>query len=226
MLILLPNTLGGTFDERYFAQGLAEAVANLDGLIAENVPAGRAFMKKFNTKKPAHLMPIAHLKKESTLEEIDFYLAPAKTKVWGLISDAGLPCLADPGARVVDRANQKKIPVELIMGPSSLIMGLLLSGFSAQNFTFHGYMPKQDTDKALKVMLKSSMTHLFIEAPFRNDRLFKSLMRVLPDEIRLCLAIDLTMPTQKVITEKVSWWKRQSLKLDGHNILFLVEATK
>lgn len=223
MLILLPNLLGAaTFDERYFPQALAQEAATLDGLIAENVPAGRAFLKRFATKKPAHLIPIAHLQPTSSPAEIDFFLEPvAKGERWGLISDAGMPCLADPGSQVVKRAKEKGLSVSMVMGPSSLLMGLMLSGLPGQQFIFHGYLPKKPAELALKLKkMERGYTHLFIEAPFRNDKLMRTLLRELPRQTLLSLAIDLTLPTEQVITKPVSAW--QEMSLDGRFVLFLL----
>lgn len=225
MLTLLPNLLGGaSFEERYFPSALAKVVSTLDGLIAESVPAGRSFLKAFVTKKPAHLIPIAHLHKNIQRDEIDFFLDPiAKGQHFGLISDAGLPCLADPGYQVVKRAKERGIKVELVMGPSSLLMGLMLSGLPSQSFTFHGYLPKSPNDMiaACRAMPKG-YTHIFIEAPFRNNKVMKALLTALPPQARICLAIDLTLPTEQVITKNVAeWHKNQPLDLEGRYVLFL-----
>jgi 16S rRNA (cytidine1402-2'-O)-methyltransferase len=227
MLILLPNLLGGDLlDERYFPPGIAAAVETLDGLIAESVPAGRTFLKRFKTKKPAHLIPIAHLQKSTTRDEIDFFLDPlTKGQRFGLISDAGMPCVADPGSLVVKRAKERGIPVSMVMGPSSLLMGLMLSGLSGQAFTFHGYLPKKQEELVKKLeKMEKGYTHLFIEAPFRNQKLFSWLMHALPDKAQLSLAIDLTLPTEEVITQEVARWKKTGMPaLDGRYVLFLFQ---
>ncbi len=226
MLILLPNLLGGTsFDQRYFPEELAREVALLDGLIAESVPAGRAFLKAFKTKKAAHLIPIAHIHRDVKREEIDFFLAPLlKGEHFGLISDAGLPCLADPGYQVVRRAQEQGIEVRMVMGPTSLLMGLMLSGLPGQAFTFHGYLPKKPEEliAAIRAMPKN-YTHIFIEAPFRNNKIMRILLSNLPSESRLCLAADLTLPTQQVMTKTVRDWQKIPLgDLEGRYCLFLL----
>lgn len=230
MLVLLPNLLGASsFDERYFPAGLAAAVRELDGLIAESVPAGRTFLKAFATKKPVHLMPIAHLHKDIKSAEIDFFLDPlVQGKRFGLISDAGLPCLADPGHLLVKRAHERGIEVQMVMGPSSLLMGLMLSGLPGQAFSFHGYLPKkpQDLIDAVRAMPKN-VTHLFIEAPFRNNKVMRALLVALPPHARLCLALDLTLPSEKVVTKEISQWQKSPLEdLDGRYCLFLFHLAK
>ncbi len=217
-LILLPNTLGTTFDDKLFAAALPAHVAKLDGLIAENPQEGRKYLKRFATKKPAHLIPIAHLRLDSPPDELDFFLKPIKEgQTWGLISDAGLPCIADPGCRLVERARRHKIPIDVIMGPSSIFLGLMLSGLNGQRFFFHGYLPKapQELRDYLK-RLEKGVTHIAIETPFRANKLLKTLLAVLPKKAKLVVAVDLGTDKQQICTGD---WP----DLEGRQSLFLFE---
>ncbi|MCX6995440.1 MAG: SAM-dependent methyltransferase, partial [Chlamydiae bacterium] len=186
---------------------------------------GYKLLKAFKTKKAAHLIPIAHIHRDVKKEEIDFFLAPLlKGEHFGLISDAGLPCLADPGYQVVRRAQEQGIEVRMVMGPTSLLMGLMLSGLPGQAFTFHGYLPKKPEEliAAIRAMPKN-YTHIFIEAPFRNNKIMRILLSNLPSESRLCLAADLTLPTQQVMTKTVRDWQKIPLgDLEGRYCLFLL----
>ena len=139
-LYLIPNLLG---KEALVAASLPatihEIMPKLDGLIAESSTKGRAFLQKFKLKRPPNHIPIAVWG-----EEIDFLLEPLlEGETWGFVSDCGLPCLADPGSTLVKRAHQRKIPVEALVGPSSIYLALMLSGLPGQQFFFHGYLAKE-----------------------------------------------------------------------------------
>lgn len=148
-LYLLPNVLGCVKDHNlFFPAGVDQAVAQIDGLIAESEGEGRRYLKRFALKKKPHEIPIALLTKKR--QEINFLLEPLlKGETWGVVSDCGLPCLADPGAALVRRAHELKIHVEIFAGPSSITHALMLSGLSGQAFTFHGYIPKHPHERIL-----------------------------------------------------------------------------
>ncbi len=212
-LFLLPNVLGPVEDiAHFFPQNIAQIVSQLDGIIAESEGEGRRYLKRFQTKKKPHEMPIALLNVNTPSSDLDFLLEPIKQgEVWGVVSDAGLPCLADPGAALVMRASQLKIPVEALTGPSSITLALMLSGLSGQQFFFHGYIPKkpEERDQALRNWEKmaAGTTHVFIEAPYRNQHTLQSCLKVLRPSTFLCLATNLTLPDQMVHTARISQWK-------------------
>jgi len=148
-------------------------------------------------------------------QDIDFLLEPIrKGERWGVISDGGLPCVADPGAKLVSRARQSGIVVQAFSGPSSLLLGLMLSGLPGQRFYFAGYLDKEPKKREaeIKELQRNAKVHqatqIFIEAPYRNAHLLESLLKVLDDETRLCIAWDLTLPTQGVVSQKVAQWKK------------------
>ena len=143
-LLLLPNLLGELpHPEIFLPQSVFKAVSTIDGLIAESETCGRRYLKRFETKKSYQDTPVALLNEHTPSEDLDFLLEPIlKGERWGLISDAGLPCIADPGFELVRRARLKGIPIQAFVGPSSILMGLMLSGLPAQKFTFQGYLDK------------------------------------------------------------------------------------
>ncbi|MCC5832979.1 MAG: SAM-dependent methyltransferase [Chlamydiales bacterium] len=211
-LFLLPNVLGPVEDIRNFLpKNVSEVVSRLDGLIAESEGEGRRYLKRFPTKKKPHEMPIALLNKQTAKDELDFLLEPLiEGEDWGVVSDAGLPCLADPGAALVWRARQRKIPVEALIGPSSIILALMLSGLSGQQFFFHGYIPKkpEERERALKSWEKiKGTTHIFIEAPYRNDYTLDASLKTLSPQTLLSVGVNLTLPDQIVQTALVGEWK-------------------
>lgn len=210
-LYLLPNLLGPVKDHHLFLPtSVDHALSQIDGLIAESEGEGRRYLKRFSTKKKPHEIPIAPLTKKT--KDLDFLLDPiAKGETWGVISDCGLPCLADPGAALVLRARQRNISLETFVGPSSMTYALVLSGLPAQSFTFHGYLPKgpQEREKMLRKWDKERGTHLFIEAPYRNIHTFHSCLKSLHKETLLCVASNLTLPDQWVDTAPIFLWKKR-----------------
>ena len=235
MLYLLPNLLADL--ESHTSQlpsSVDEAVATLTHLIAENEKEGRHFLKRFAYPTPKTFREISiHLLNEhSTLEQKKELIAEVKKGgVWGLISDCGMPCLADPGADLVLMARDRGIPVKTFPGPSSPLLALVLSGLGGQRFTFHGYLPKDELPlvaelkRIEKLSKQEQSTHLFIETPYKNQRLFDKMLQTLDDETFLCLACDLTLPEQFVTTKRIKQWKLQPVKeFNKRPCIFLIRA--
>ena len=216
-LLLLPNVLGEVKHHAPFLPAsFDKAVASLDGLIAESAGGGRRFLSRFETKKPTHEIPLALFNEHTPDSEIDFLLQPIRQgERWGLVSDGGLPCIADPGARLVERARRSGIIIQAFVGPSSIMLSLMLSGFSAQRFFFHGYLDKEPRERAIAIKdlerraKAEQATQIFIEAPYRNTHMLESLLENLHPDTSLCAAWDLTLPTQGIVSEKVSTWKKK-----------------
>jgi 16S rRNA (cytidine1402-2'-O)-methyltransferase len=232
-LMLLPNLLSDHRNhELFLPPSVDKAVSTLDGLIAESSTGGRRYLTRFQTKKPANEIPVALLNEHTKDEDLDFLLEPIiKGERWGLISDCGLPCIADPGAKLVDRARKLGIIIQAFSGPSSIMLSLMLSGFSGQNFTFNGYIDKdpEGRNKAIQKMEKRSKeercTQIFIETPYRNQHTIQSLLSTLSDNTLLCVAWDLTMPTQGILSQPVAIWKKSPLpNLEKKAAIFLIQA--
>lgn len=224
-LYLLPNVLEKEQDHTPFLpEGLSEVVRGLDGIIAESEKEARRFLKRFTSD--FRYIPI-RLLNEHTQEIESLLPSLQKGERWGLISDAGLPILADPGAVLVRRLHSLKVPIHTYPGPSSLIYALQLSGLSAQNFTFHGYPPKDAAKrKELFRTLPKNHTHLFIEAPYRSDKFLKELVHSLQDETDLSVSWSLTTPDQGVRTDKVSKWKKTLPSLGKVPAVFVISGKK
>ncbi len=232
-LLLLPNLLGPHKDHiQFLPQSVEIAAASLDGLIAESEKAGRLFLSRFMTKEQAFQIPIALNNKNTRDDDIDFLLEPIKNgETWGLISDCGLPCLADPGSKLVFRANQLGIKVNAFAGPSSIYLALMLSGLPGQCFSFLGYLDK-DINKLKRQAVElereskqKKMTQIFMERPYQNQKTLQALLEVLNNSTYLTLAWELTNPGQRVITQTVKVWKTQVLpNLDRKNTIFLIKS--
>jgi 16S rRNA (cytidine1402-2'-O)-methyltransferase len=229
-LLLLPNLLGDSrHHELFLPVSVDNAVGTIDGLIAESSTAGRRYLGRFNTKRPSAEIPIAVFNERTSDADIDFFLEPIrKGERWGVVSDAGLPCIADPGAKLVARARQSGIVVQAFVGPSALMLSLMLSGLPGQSFSFLGYLEKdmQRRELQLKVLEKrakaDSATQIFIETPYRNKHALETLLKILNDNTKLCVAWDLTLPTQGILSQKISLWKKCPLpQLEKKNAIFL-----
>lgn len=232
-LYLLPNLLGKhRFHEPWLPKGVDRAMEEIDGLISESPQGGRSFLARFRTKKPPYEVPLAILNEHSKEEDINFLLEPVLNgECWGLVSDAGLPCIADPGARLVFRARKKGVQIKVFVGPSSLMLALMLTGLPGQQFAFHGYLPKDPVKRKRKILSlestskKAVATQLFIEAPYRSKAALMSLLESLHDTTLLGVAWDLTMPSQGIICQSVGIWKKNSLpKIDKKPTVFLFYA--
>lgn len=234
MLYLFPNLI---FDEELHGNQLPvsvdTAVAQITGLIAESEKEGRRFLRRFVFASPKTFrdIPIRLLNEHSTESDKRELLKEIKQGTWGLVSDCGMPCLADPGADLVLMARENGIAVETFAGPSSILFALVLSGLGGQHFTFHGYLPKDETQLALelrrieKLSAKEKSTHLFIETPYRNLKMFQKLLSTLGDSSWLCVACDLSAPNQYVQTKRVSAWKKNNPpEIDKRPTVFLIKA--
>jgi 16S rRNA (cytidine1402-2'-O)-methyltransferase len=226
-LLLLPNLLSDTkHHEVFLPQSVDRAVATIDGLIAESESAGRRYLGRFQTKVNPRDIPIAVYNDQ----DIEFLLEPmVKGERWGFVSDAGLPCIADPGHRLVWRARELGINVKAFVGPSSILISLMLSGFVAQRFSFHGYLPKEPEMRKKAILqlqeraIKDKGTQIFIEAPYRNQETLKSLLETLSDETLLGAVWEIGSPDQGLLTAPISQWKKMALpQLKKRNVVFLI----
>ena len=234
-LLLLPNVLDESCDHRlFFPKTVDEAVFTLDGLFAESLPGGRHFLRRFSFSRARKVVdiPILLLNEHTQKNELEELLKPVlEGQTWGIVSDAGLPCFADPGSQLVYLAHQKNIEVEAFVGPSSIVLGLMLSGLSAQNFSFQGYLPKkpEELQKKLKelqtISTKEKMVQIFIETPYRNNKMLETLVHTLQDNTILCVASDITLPAQNVRTLSIKNWKKGLLPdLDKKPAIFLFQS--
>lgn len=227
-LLLLPNLLDEELKaDPFLPVSVNEAVPKLNGLIAESEKSARRYLRRFVTHEQMQAISLRSLNEHTPKNEIQNLLEPIKRgEIWGLISDAGLPCIADPGADLVYLANTKNIHVETFVGPCSIILALQLSGFSGQNFAFHGYLPKDaaELERKIKEMEKQakSATQIWIEAPYRSSKMLELLKNVLQPNTLLCVAKALTSPTQKVASMPISAWKKTDFDLQKEPAIFLI----
>lgn len=230
-LILLPNLLDETLDhERFLPSVLSSTIKTLDGLIAESEKSGRRYLRRFLSHDQMTKIPIRLLNEHTTKQEVIELLSPLlKGETWGLISDAGLPCIADPGSELISLAHEKGVRLETIFGPSSILMALQLSGFSGQRFSFHGYLPREiphlkQTILTLEKRSKIEGTQIWIEAPYRSAKMLEHVKEMLQPKTLLCIAANLTMPNEKVASMSIKKWKIFSFPLSKEPAVFLISS--
>lgn len=233
-LYLIPNTLGDG-DAAALAAVIPDPVraqaARLGYFIGENAKTTRAFLKRVGSEKPIQEIEIRELNVNTPVAEIDGLLAPILAgSDAGLVSEAGCPAVADPGALLVRRAHQRGVRVVPLVGPSSILLALMASGMNGQSFTFHGYLPVDAAQRAKRLReleqqsRKATQTQLFIETPYRNRALLETLLSTCAPSTLICVAVDLTLPSEQIVTRPVSEWRLDLLDLHKRPALFLMLA--
>ncbi|MGX9938032.1 SAM-dependent methyltransferase [Advenella kashmirensis] len=229
-LHLLPVSLGSAALEHWLPAGAQRKASVLKTYIAENAKTARAYLKQTGTEGAIQDITIHTLGAKTPVEDIRRWLTETSGEI-GLVSEAGCPAVADPGARVVLLAHQLGIQVVPWVGPSSILLGLMASGLDGQRFTFHGYVPiaPAERSKQLKgweqLSSRHNQTQLFIETPYRNMAMFATLVDTLNPATRLCIARALTTADEWIRTDTIAGWKRRPQPdLDKFPTLFLFLA--
>jgi 16S rRNA (cytidine1402-2'-O)-methyltransferase len=228
-LILLPNLLDESLShEGFLPPAVATAVRSIQGIVAESEKSARRYVRRFLSHEEMARLPIRLLNEHTPSTELAELLLPLqKGECWGLLSDAGLPSLADPGADLVWFARSHQIAVEALSGPCSITLALQLSGLPAQRFAFHGYLPRESAqlEEAIRSLEKrskqESATQVFIEAPYRSQKLLDTLLSTLHPSTHLCIASSLTGPNEKVLSLPVSKFKQTQVQLGKEPTVFL-----
>jgi len=219
-LYLIPNSLGpGALDE-VLPASVREITAQLDYFIAENAKTARAFLKLVSTThplgKPLQEIEIRELNINTAASELPSLLAPLLAgRNAGLVSEAGVPAVADPGADLVRLAHQKNIPVKPLVGPSSILLALMASGLNGQSFAFQGYLPTDSGQRANRLRQleqrsrQEKQTQIFIETPYRNEAMLDAIANHCTSSTLLTVATDLTLETETVRTQSIQVWKNE-----------------
>ena len=230
-IVLIPTTLGDGAPLEVLPISIKRAIEDIDHYIVENEKSARRFIKKISPRKPQPSLHIEVLNKFTEIETIPLFLQPCfEGYNVGVISEAGCPGIADPGADIVKIAHEKNIQVVPLVGPSSIVLAVMASGMNGQNFAFNGYLPIDSSErkKAIKRLEKMSATlgqsQLFIETPYRNDKLLAELLRNLSDQTRLCIASDITLTTEFIETKTISEWKKTGLNLHKRPTIFIIQG--
>jgi 16S rRNA (cytidine1402-2'-O)-methyltransferase len=230
-LYLIPTTLCNDRLDVSIPPRVLDVARTLDAFIVENVKSARKFLGLARTKKPLEGIEFMVLDVDTPDADIPGFLDSVLSgKDVGLLSEAGCPCVADPGSRIVALAHDMGVRVVPLTGPSSVVLSLMGSGLNGQSFCFHGYLPidrgrRREKLLALeKAALSSGMTQIFIEAPHRNDALLSAVVETCRGSVRLCVAVDLTLPAERIVTRPVSAWRKARFEIGKRPAVFLLGA--
>lgn len=228
-LYLIPTTLGENDPMEVLPQTVKRAIDFIDYYIVENEKTARRFIKAINAQKVQAKLKISLLNKHTEVSEHNAMIKPCLEGInVGLMSEAGCPGVADPGAVIVKIAHEKGIQVVPLVGPSSILLAIMASGMNGQSFAFNGYLPidKSDKKSALKNFEKISsdknQSQIFIETPYRNNKLLEDILSALQPNTHLCIAADITLPTEYIKTLRVTDWKKTKVDLHNRPTIFII----
>tara|TARA_B110000438_G_scaffold302805_1_gene361784 strand:- start:745 stop:1446 length:702 start_codon:yes stop_codon:yes gene_type:complete len=227
-LYLIPNYLGEPSKHK-FDITILSTIEKIEYFIFENEKPGRAFIKSILPQKSQAKLIVSVLNKFTNEESLISFLGPClEGNNIGLISDAGCPGIADPGAKIVSIAHEKKITVVPLVGPSSIFLALMASGINGQNFKFNGYLSidkKTRKDQIILLEKKSNFsTQIFMETPYRNENLILDLVKFLKPSTKLCIATDITLDSELIKTDTIENWKKNKVKYNKRPSIFIIQS--
>lgn len=230
-LYLIPSPLGDTDPAEVIPGPVLEQIGRLDRFVVEELRTARRYLSKAGLKGHIEELEFTVLNEHSSQAEVDAMEALFDDgKDVGLITEAGLPAVADPGSSLVALCHRKGIEVVPFTGPSSLMLALMASGLNGQSFTFRGYLPAKSDERknAIRSVEKQSsqnrQTQIFIETPYRNDALMADILQICSDSTRICIAANITMPDAFIRTRSVAEWKKEGITIGKRPCVFLMLA--
>ena len=228
-LYLIPITLGENEPLDVLPISIKNTIAEIDDYIVENEKTARKFIKSIYPEKVQATLRLSTLNKHTQIEEHKKMLqACLEGRNTGIMSESGCPGVADPGAVIVKIAHEMGIQVIPLVGPSSILLALMASGMNGQSFAFNGYLPidKSEKKSALKNLEKWSLdknqTQIFIETPYRNNKLLEDMLQILQPNTHLCVAADITLETEYIKTLRVQEWKKTKIDLHNRPTIFIL----
>ena len=228
-LYLIPVTLSDVPLSQVLPAANIEVVRGISHFIVENVRTARRFLKRCDRDIDIDQLTFYELNRHTDPKDIASYLAQLEAgQPMGVISEAGCPAIADPGADVVAIAQRRGLTVVPLVGPSSILMGLMASGFNGQSFAFVGYLPIEASARARRLkeleqrILRDDQTQIFIETPYRNNTLLADLVKHLPGNLRLCVASDITGENEHIVTRTIAQWAAQKPDFGKSPTIFLL----
>ncbi len=231
IIYLIPNTLGDSPIDYNLPAENVNIINSIRHFIVEDIRTARRFLKRVNKDIDIDKLTFYVLDKHTRNEDIPSFLKPALDgEDMGIISEAGCPGVADPGADIVAIAHPKGLRVTPLIGPSSILLSLMASGMNGQNFAFNGYLPagKGESIKALKQLeersIREKQTQIFIETPFRNVKLLQDMVFALRPSTRLCIAVDITLASEMIVTKTISQWQNKLPELSKRPAIFLMQG--
>jgi len=228
-LYLIPVTLGETSIEQVLPPHNKEIILQTKYFIVENIRSARRFLKKVDNSINIDELTFYELNKHTNPSQIDNYLTPIVNGFnIGIISEAGCPAIADPGSDIVSIAQRKGLSVVPLVGPSSILLSLMASGFNGQSFTFQGYLPVDGSERIRKLkqlensIYKENQTQIFIETPYRNQKLVEDILKHCNPNTKLCIAMNITCDNEYIRTLTIKEWNRQLPDINKQLCIFLL----
>jgi 16S rRNA (cytidine1402-2'-O)-methyltransferase len=232
VLYLIPTTLGDNDPLEVLPATVKSVIENTNTFIVENDKTARHFIKKISPEKSQPSLKLFQLNKYTEVSELPTFLEPCLNGVnIGLLSEAGCPGVADPGADIVSLAHQRNIKVIPLVGPSSILMAMMSSGMNGQKFAFNGYLPidKSERKSEIKRLERLSFEHnqsqIFIETPYRNNKMLEDLYSILEQNTKVCVACDITLPTEFIKTQSANAWKKNIVDLHKRPTIFIIHKS-
>jgi 16S rRNA (cytidine1402-2'-O)-methyltransferase len=228
-IYLIPVTLGGDDFLKVIPEKVISLTKHLRFFIVEDLRSARRFLRLIDREFPIDDTVFFELNEHTGESDISHYLEPIlKGSDIGLLSEAGLPGIADPGARIVAMAHRRKITVTPLSGPSSIILALISSGLNGQNFSFNGYLPVKPEDRSFRIKelekkASEGYAQIFMETPYRNQKMLDSLLSVCHNDTLLCIAVDITLPSESIRTMKIAEWKKDPPVLKDKLVVYVMQ---
>jgi len=226
---MIPVTLGSEDYLKVIPDKVLNITRSLRLFVVEDLRSARRYLRLIDRNFPIDESMFHELNEHTDESEISLYLDPViNGSDMGIMSEAGLPGIADPGARLITMAHQKKIRIIPLSGPSSIIMALISSGLNGQNFTFYGYLPVKPAErisklKQLEKRASVGCAQIFMETPYRNQKMLESIIGTLGNDIRLCIAVDITLPEEYIRTMTISEWKKNIPSINNRMAVFILQ---
>jgi 16S rRNA (cytidine1402-2'-O)-methyltransferase len=226
-LYLIPNTLGSGTD-KYATQQLTSTVSSIEHFIVEEIKSARRLLRQMGVSRPLEELDFRMLNEHTRSQDIDSIIEPLlQGQDMGLISEAGVPCVADPGSDIVALAHEHAIKVIPLVGPSSILLALMASGFNGQQFTFNGYLPRERADRTRKIkqleqLALSGITQIFMDAPYRNNQVLEDVLQACRMETKLCIASNITCDNERINTKTIMDWSVRKPDINKMPVMFLL----
>lgn len=228
-LILIPNLIGDENFKNVLTEKVIQTIKETNFFIVENIRTARRYIKRIVPEKSIDKITFfAYGKHNSFNIQEDFLQNILLGNDIGIISEAGVPAVADPGSKIVEYAHKFNIKVTPLVGASSILLALMSSGMNGQNFAFNGYLPieKKDQIKKIKylesICKKTNQTQIFMETPYRNNKLFNTIINVCNGNTKLCIASNITQNNESIITKEIREWKTIKINIDKQPTIFLI----
>jgi len=228
-LYLIPVTLGGNDFRTVIPDNVLDITKRLRVFVVEDIRSARRYLRLIDREFPIDDTMFFELNEHSEENDISHYLDPLMDgSDTGLLSEAGMPGIADPGSKLIAIAHRKRITITPLTGPSSILLALISSGLNGQKFVFHGYLPVKTSEREAKIReleknSRKGYAQIFMETPYRNQKILESVLSICKNETHLCIAADLTLPTEFIRTMKISDWKNDKPDLDKRPAVFIIQ---